>query len=127
LARIVRAEEVSFPGPYHPFPVCSKPGEKVVVGNGISLNVVGVPGNRVKIVLDAPDDIRFLRVEPGGSRAAGGRGDPAPWPGSRLLAARRGGLLVPSPQVPQQIQEGGFFVDGLFLRWAGRSGVRGER
>jgi len=59
----VPAEEVPFPGPYHPFPVSTKPGEKVVVGNGISLNVVGVPGNRVKIVLDAPDAIRILRAE----------------------------------------------------------------
>jgi len=63
LARILLPEEVSFPGPYDLFPVRRKPGDKVVVGNGISIRVVGVTGNRVRTVLDAPDEIRIPRAD----------------------------------------------------------------
>jgi carbon storage regulator len=40
-----------------------KPGEKVVIGNGITLTVVGVQGNRVRLAFDAPDQVRILRAE----------------------------------------------------------------
>ena len=40
-----------------------KPGEKVVIGNGITLIVVEVRGNRVRRAFDAPDRVRILRAE----------------------------------------------------------------
>jgi carbon storage regulator len=40
-----------------------KPGEKVVIANGITLTVVEVHGNRVRIGFDAPDQIPILRGE----------------------------------------------------------------
>jgi carbon storage regulator len=40
-----------------------KPGEKVVLGNGITLTVVEVRGDRVRLAFDAPDQVRILRAE----------------------------------------------------------------
>ena len=40
-----------------------KPGEKVVIGNSITLTVVEVTGNRVRVGIDAPDQVRILRAE----------------------------------------------------------------
>ncbi len=40
-----------------------KPGEKVVIGDDITLTVVAVQGNRVRLALDAPDQVRILRAE----------------------------------------------------------------
>jgi carbon storage regulator len=40
-----------------------KPGEKVVIGKSITLTVVEVEGNRVRLGFDAPDEIRILRAE----------------------------------------------------------------
>ena len=40
-----------------------KPGEKVVIGGHITLTVVDVQGNRVRLGIDAPDDVRILRGE----------------------------------------------------------------
>jgi carbon storage regulator len=40
-----------------------KPGEKVVIGNGITLTVVEVRGDRVRLAFDAPDHVRILRAE----------------------------------------------------------------
>jgi carbon storage regulator len=40
-----------------------KPGEKVVIGNGITLTAVEVKGNRVRLAIDAPDQVRILRAE----------------------------------------------------------------
>jgi carbon storage regulator len=40
-----------------------KPGEKVVIGNGITLTVVEVQGNRVRLSFDAPEQVRILRAE----------------------------------------------------------------
>jgi carbon storage regulator len=40
-----------------------KSGEKVVIGNGIILTVVEVRGNRVRLAIDAPDQVRILRAE----------------------------------------------------------------
>jgi carbon storage regulator len=40
-----------------------KPGEKVVIGNGITVTVVSVIGNKVRLAFDAPDQVRILRAE----------------------------------------------------------------
>jgi carbon storage regulator len=40
-----------------------KPGEKVVIGNGIIVTVIEVHRNRVRIGIDAPDQVRILRGE----------------------------------------------------------------
>jgi carbon storage regulator len=40
-----------------------KPGEKVVIGNGITVTVVEVHRNRVQVGIDAPDQVRVLRAE----------------------------------------------------------------
>ena len=40
-----------------------KPGEKVVLGNDITLTVVEVSENRVRLAFDAPDQVRILRAE----------------------------------------------------------------
>ena len=40
-----------------------KPGEKVVIGNGITITLVEVQGNRVRVGIDAPDQVRILRGE----------------------------------------------------------------
>ncbi len=40
-----------------------KPGEKVVIGNGITLTVVQVKGDRVRLAFAAPDQVRILRGE----------------------------------------------------------------
>jgi carbon storage regulator len=40
-----------------------KPGEKVVIGDGINVTVVGVAGNRVRLAIEAPDQVRILRGE----------------------------------------------------------------
>jgi hypothetical protein len=43
--------------------LCRKPGEKVVIGNGITMTVVEVRGNRVRLAFDAPDQVRILRAD----------------------------------------------------------------
>ena len=40
-----------------------KIGEKVVIGGDISVTVVEVKGNRVRLAFDAPDRVRVLRSE----------------------------------------------------------------
>jgi carbon storage regulator len=40
-----------------------KRGEKVVIGNGITVTVVSVHGNTVRIGVEAPDQVRILRAE----------------------------------------------------------------
>jgi carbon storage regulator len=40
-----------------------KPDEKVVFSNGITVTVVEVQGNRVRIGIDAPDQVRIRRGE----------------------------------------------------------------
>jgi carbon storage regulator len=40
-----------------------KPGEKVVIGGGVTVTVVEVQGNRVRVGIDAPDHVRILRGE----------------------------------------------------------------
>jgi carbon storage regulator len=40
-----------------------KPGEKIVIGDGITVTVVEVDGNRVRLGIEAPADVRILRGE----------------------------------------------------------------
>jgi len=40
-----------------------KLGEKVVIGDNITLTVVEIDGNRVRLGLEAPDQVRILRSE----------------------------------------------------------------
>ena len=40
-----------------------KPGEKVVIGSGITVTVVETKGNRVRLAFEAPDQVRILRAE----------------------------------------------------------------
>lgn len=40
-----------------------KPGESIVIGDGITLTVVGIQGNRVKIGINAPAEVPILRRE----------------------------------------------------------------
>ena len=40
-----------------------KPGEKVLIGDGINVTVAEVKGNRVRLAFEAPDDVRILRAE----------------------------------------------------------------
>jgi carbon storage regulator len=40
-----------------------KPGEKVVIGGGITVTVGEVKGNRVKVCIEAPEQLRVLRGE----------------------------------------------------------------
>ena len=58
-----------------------KPGEKVVIGNGITVTVVGVTGNKVRVGIDAPEQVRILRGELAcwheGPAACDGPADPA--------------------------------------------------
>jgi carbon storage regulator len=58
-----------------------KPGEKVLIGNGITVTVVAVTGNKVRVGIDAPDQVRILRGELAGWQegpaACDGPADPA--------------------------------------------------
>jgi carbon storage regulator len=38
-------------------------GEKIRIGNEVTLTVVSVQGNRVKLAFSAPDNVRILRSE----------------------------------------------------------------
>ncbi len=72
LARTLPQEAGPSAGRYDPFSpswrsallvLSRKPGEKVVIGNSITLTVVEVTGNRVRVGIDAPDQVRILRAE----------------------------------------------------------------
>jgi carbon storage regulator len=40
-----------------------KPGEKIVIGDNISVTVCATEGNKVRIAIDAPRHVRILRGE----------------------------------------------------------------
>jgi carbon storage regulator len=40
-----------------------KPGQKIVIEGGITVTVIAVKGNQVRIGIDAPEDVRILRGE----------------------------------------------------------------
>ena len=58
-----------------------RPGEKVVIGDGITVTVVEVRGNRVRVGIEAPGQVRILRGElacrQGEPAACDGRAAPA--------------------------------------------------
>lgn len=40
-----------------------RPGESLLIGDGIKITLINVEGNQVKIGIHAPDDITILRSE----------------------------------------------------------------
>ena len=40
-----------------------RPGETIIIGDNITVYVHGIEGNRVKIGVEAPDDVPILRGE----------------------------------------------------------------
>ena len=40
-----------------------KPGEKICVGDNITVTVVEVTGNRIRLGIEAPEEVRILRSE----------------------------------------------------------------
>jgi carbon storage regulator len=55
-----------------------KLGEKVVIGDGITVTVVGVAGNRVRLAIEALDQVRILRGELACRQdGPAGKGEPA--------------------------------------------------
>ena len=40
-----------------------KPGEKIHIGSGITITVVEVRGNKIRLGIDAPDDVPIFRAE----------------------------------------------------------------
>ena len=69
-----------------------KPGEKVVIGNGITVTVVAVAGNKVRVGIEAPDRVRILRGE-----LACRQGEPAACDRPADPACPRGGDDVRPP------------------------------
>jgi carbon storage regulator len=52
-----------------------KTGQKVVIGHGITVTVVEIDGNRVRLAVDAPDRVRILRAELAGRHDEPADGD----------------------------------------------------
>jgi carbon storage regulator len=40
-----------------------KPGEKINIGSGITITVVEVKGNKIRLGIDAPEDVPIYRAE----------------------------------------------------------------
>ncbi len=40
-----------------------KPGERIIIGDGITLTVVEIRGNRVRLAFEAHEQVRILRTE----------------------------------------------------------------
>jgi carbon storage regulator len=59
-----------------------KTREQVVIGNGITLTVVEVRGNRVWLAFDAPDQVLILRAELACRQDEPAGGDDLAQPGS---------------------------------------------
>jgi carbon storage regulator len=45
-----------------------KPGEKLFIGQDVTLTVLQVAGHRVRLAIDAPGQVRILRAELGAWR-----------------------------------------------------------
>ena len=64
-----------------------KPGEKIVIEGGIVVTVLQIEGCRVRIGIEAPEDVRILRGELAcWLESAGVGSDPGPGDGSPLAA-----------------------------------------
>ena len=70
-----------------------KPGEQLVIGTDITLTVVWVRRNRVRLALEAPDPVRILRSE-----LACSQDEPAGDDGLAGPAFESGGENVRPPQ-----------------------------
>jgi carbon storage regulator len=55
-----------------------KPGEKIHVGPDITITVVRVQGNRVRLGIDAPAEVPLARAELNGLQARGPGARPPP-------------------------------------------------
>ena len=40
-----------------------KPGEKIHIGTGITITVIEVRGNKIRLGIDAPEDVPIFRAE----------------------------------------------------------------
>ena len=40
-----------------------KQGEKIILGNGVTITMVSIKGNAVRLGIEAPEDVRILREE----------------------------------------------------------------
>jgi carbon storage regulator CsrA len=69
-----------------------KPGEKIHVGSTITITVVHVRGNQVRLGIDAPDQVRILRAE-----LVGWQEGPAGGEGSAELVPVGGGRSARQP------------------------------
>ncbi len=58
--------------------------EKILIGDNIILQVLGIEGNRVRLGLDAPKDIAILREEIHGRYTNDASNDPAVELGNEL-------------------------------------------
>jgi carbon storage regulator len=57
-----------------------KPGEKIHVGSGITITVVRIEGNRVRIGIDAPAEVPLVRAELNGLPGRSAAEPPLPRP-----------------------------------------------
>jgi carbon storage regulator len=57
-----------------------KPGEKIHVGSGITITVVRIQGNRVRLGIDAPADVPLVRAELNGLPGRSAAEPPLPRP-----------------------------------------------
>jgi carbon storage regulator len=58
-----------------------KVGEKVVIGNGVTVTIVEVTGNKIRVGIEAPDDVCILRAELACWQNLPARGDRTERPG----------------------------------------------
>jgi carbon storage regulator len=75
-----------------------KLGEKVVIGESITVTVAAVDGGRVRLAIEAPGRVRILRGELAG-RLPHGNGEPDPDLAGRP-AEPRGAEADPEPGLP---------------------------
>jgi carbon storage regulator CsrA len=63
-------------------------GERIQIGERITIAVVGVRGNKVQLGIEAPQDVRVVRAELARD-AAGEPGEPADVPSSQTCRAQQ--------------------------------------
>jgi carbon storage regulator len=62
-SHITKARSFPFHGGVAMLVLGRKLGEKVHIGNHITITVVAIQGNRVRLAIDAPDQVRIMRAE----------------------------------------------------------------
>lgn len=70
-----------------------KRGEKIVIGNGITLTVMEVRGDRVKLGIEAPRDVEVHRKEVADQIASQGRRPKRARPDQQVAAAPDAGPI----------------------------------